>query len=101
MAKNLSTELEKRNRVREILLCASERAKDPFLKDWLWNDEEGTWEQMVLKWLESTKGRASQFGMSVSQVDDEIATHILCVALQARIDSLRKSTKKVRRRKRP
>ncbi len=60
-----------RERARDIVRLASQRAK--CAKQWLFRDEFGTWEKRAVELLERTAEQAQKLGLSVEQVNSEIA----------------------------
>lgn len=74
------------DRVRRILKIASKKTKNKALRAWLFDDERGKHAERVAWLLDRTSERAGQLGMTVAQVDDEIAIMIYLGAAQAMLE---------------
>ncbi len=70
-------------RCRAIVKLAAKDIKSYATKRWLLDDERGVFEKDAATLLEITSDRATALGLTATQVDNEIATHLAYRALTA------------------
>jgi hypothetical protein len=83
--RRFGNDLGDRLRARAIVSLAAAKVKDPNTSDWLRTDREGTWEKGAAEYLEKTRAKAEELGLSEQQVNSEIAIRLAYDALTAQI----------------
>jgi len=81
-------------RVRRIRHLAASMAKkrlgETNVHSWLLNDEKGTWDKDIDRYLHETQEKAERLHMTEQKVDEEIAGHVLLLAMQAALAEMKK-----------
>lgn len=76
------------NRARRIVRRASCAAENPFLENWLFHDEKGTWEELAAEYLadEAFQAKLARIANTEDDADRLIACHLLIIGLDIMIE---------------
>jgi len=80
---------EERERARKVVRMAAKQVETPMVKDWLWSDYRGEWENRVHGLFRQVADEAAQKGMTEEQVDKELAIYLAHLACEAALKSAR------------
>ena len=72
-----------RSRARRIVVLAADKAGPGRSRSWLREDREGKWERRALDLLDESSERAAELGLSVADVDRQVALALALMALTA------------------
>lgn len=84
-------------RVRNIVRAASEMTRVPALKQWLFSDERGFWEECVRNLLDLCADRADTLKLTEAQVNKEISDMLVLQGLEALLADAKKRKKTSRK----
>ena len=79
-------------RARRIVKLAADQDPDSAAYEWLLRDELNTWNKHAIKLLEETAPKAAALGLTETMVDQEIATMLRLLAVEAMLRQARKAS---------
>lgn len=84
----MNDQMSDQTRARRIVVLASKEKTSA--SKWLFLDEFGTWEKLALELLEKSRERAVELKLTEDEVNEQIATKLTVLALEAMIAGKKK-----------